>query len=364
MQIAVVMWSGGIGGTETFSASLCREFRSEGIDAGVVFVTTPHPLDARLEQDGIPYLALGFPSGHRAVLRPRKLARAVRRLGRDGAITASPGYLPAVLRVGGYRARLVAMNHGRLLHLGTLGRRERITRRLDRFTGRWASDVEVAVSDFMLRRLEQEHFRARRLVRIYNGLDLSHYDSDGVESHRQRGFRIAWAGRMISGKGVDDLLHAVAALPQQIEARLLLAGEGPERSSLEALARELGLEGQVDFAGWVEDVPAFWRSADIAVVPSHEIVESFGMAAVEAMACGRPVVVSRNGGLTEVVDAGKTGEVFAPGDVKALATALSSYASDEARRRSHGESGRARCVDLFGIDRAASSYLELFSAAS
>lgn len=361
MQIAVVLWSGGTGGTETFNASLCKELRSGGVDAGVVFVTTPHPLATRLDEDGIPYSALGLASGGRVVIHPRTLARAVRRLGRDGAITASPGYLPAALRIGGYRARLVAVNHGRLLQLPTLGRGERVKRRLDRLSGRWASDVEVAVSDFMLRRLERERFRASRLVRIYNGLDLSKYDADGVESLRLRSFRIAWAGRMIPGKGVDDLLRAVAALPHELGAQLRLAGDGPERASLEALARELGVGGRVEFAGWVDDVPSFWRAADVAVVPSHQFVESFGMAAVEAMACGRPVVVSRNGGLTEVVDAGKTGEVFAPGDVAALAAALGSYASDESRRRRHGRQARARSVKLFGIDRAADSYLELFS---
>ncbi len=85
------------------------------------------------------------------------------------------------------------------------------------------------------------------------------------------------------------------------------------------------------------------------------------MAAVEAMACGRPVAVSRNGGLTEVVDAGRTGEVFAPGDVGALAHALASYASDGPGDVGTARPGRARCKDLFGIDRAAKSYLELFS---
>jgi len=364
MQIAVVLWNGGTGGAETFSASLCKELRSREVDAGMVFVTTPHPLAARLDDDGIPYTALGLSSGWRVVLHPRMLANAVSRLGRDGAITVSPGYLPAALRLGGYRGRLVAVDHGHLLQLPNLGRLERAKRRVDILSGRWASDVEVTVSDFMLSRLERERFRVSPVVRIYNGLDLSEFHTDGSEALRSRSFRIAWGGRMIPGKGVDDLLRAVAALPEDLDARLRLAGDGPDRASLEALARELGLAERVEFAGWVDNVPSFWRNTDVAVVPSHQLVESFGMAAVEAMACGRPVVVSRNGGLTEVVEAGKTGEVFAPGDVSALAALLDSYAHDEDRRRRHGESARARCKNLFGIDRAASSYLELFSVES
>ncbi len=66
---------------------------------------------------------------------------------------------------------------------------------------------------------------------------------------------------MIPGKGVDDLLRAVASLPKDLDARLRLAGDGPERVSLEALALELGLEARVEFAGWMDDVPSFWRPA-------------------------------------------------------------------------------------------------------
>ncbi len=181
MQIAVVLWNGGTGGAETFTASLCKELRSAGVDAGMVFVTTPHPLAARLDEDGIPYSALGFASGRGIVLHPRTIANAVGRLGRDGAITVSPGYLTAALRIGGYRPRLVAVNHGHLLQLPNLPRLERAKRRVDMLSGRWASDVEVTVSDYMLRRLERERFRASRIVRIYNGLDLSKYDADSSE---------------------------------------------------------------------------------------------------------------------------------------------------------------------------------------
>jgi hypothetical protein len=124
MQIALVLWNGATGGAETFTASLCKELRSGGVDAGVVFVTTPHPLAARLDEDGIPYSVLGLTRGGRVLIHPRTLAQAAARLGRDGAITASPGYLTAALRIGGYRARLVAVNHGRLLQLPTLPRRE------------------------------------------------------------------------------------------------------------------------------------------------------------------------------------------------------------------------------------------------
>ena len=75
----------------------------------------------------------------------------------------------------------------------------------------------------------------------------------------------------------------------------------------------------VEFTGWTDDMPSFWRVCDIAVMPSDTCIESFGMAAVEAMACARPVVVTENGALPELVDDGITGFVVSPRDVGALA---------------------------------------------
>lgn len=344
------------------TASLVRELRRRGHEASLLFVTGPHPLAHELEEDGIPYRMLGHERGSHVLLHSRALARAASELGPDGIVSPSPGYLPAALRLGGYRGPLIAVNHGRLLQLPALPAAARALRKADRASGFWAPDQEVAVSDYLLERLRRERLHARRLVRIYNGIDHERYGSNGAEAPRGATFRMAWAGRMIPGKGVDDLLRALALLAKEGDARLVLAGDGPDRASLVDLASSLGLTDRVEFAGWVRDMPAFWRAADIAVVPSHNFVESFGMVALEAMACARPAIVSRNGGLPEVVDEGKTGELFEPGDVNGLAIAIRAYASDETKRREHGRQAKDRAARLFGIDRTAASYLELFEA--
>ncbi len=362
MRLGFLLWGGSIGGAQTVTASLVRELRRRGHEASLLFVTDPHPLAQNLEESGIPYRTLGHPRGSRVLLHPRTLARAASELGPDGIVSPSPGYLPAALRFGGYRGRLVAVNHGRLLQLPALPPAARVLRRTDRAIGFWAPDQEVAVSDYLLERLRRERLHARRLVRIYNGIDHERYGSNGAESPRDGSFRIAWAGRMIPGKGVDDLLRAMALLVTEGDIRLVLAGDGPDRASLAALASSLDIAERVEFAGWLGDMPSFWRAADIAVVPSHQLVESFGMVALEAMACARPAIVSRNGGLPEVVDEGKTGELFEPGDVEGLVAAIRTYASDETKRHEHGLQAKERAARLFGIDRTAASYLELFEA--
>jgi glycosyltransferase involved in cell wall biosynthesis len=98
-------------------------------------------------------------------------------------------------------------------------------------------------------------------------------------------------------------------------------------------------------------------------MPSDRFIESFGMSTVEAMACGRPVVVTSNGALPELVVDGANGRVVPSGDPRALAEALVSLIGDEATRREAGRAARARCEERFDIRDCATSYLDLFQAA-
>ncbi|MGQ9592888.1 MAG: glycosyltransferase, partial [Planctomycetota bacterium] len=124
--------------------------------------------------------------------------------------------------------------------------------------------------------------------------------------------------RLTFEKGLEDLLDGFAAL--RAPARLLIVGEGPMRGELEARARWLGIEGRVLFAG-LQAPPNDWLAAmDVFVLPST--YEGFGMAALEAMAAARPVIVARVGGLAELVEDGRTGIVIPPRDPRALAEAI------------------------------------------
>jgi glycosyltransferase involved in cell wall biosynthesis len=357
-RIAAVLWSGDIGGAETFTADLCRTMRALGAGAGVVFVTRSEPLGARLDAAGIPHTSLGLTRGFHVTQHPRALAKSVRALGPDGALLTRRGYLAASLRAGGYRGRIVAVPHDATLELRGGNFRDRVVRPIDRAIGFWASDVDVAVSDFVLSHLRRQP-RTGRLVRIYNGIDLDVYTgSPGSAEHRA--VTIGCAGRLIDGKGIDVLLRAFAEGAAREGARLRIAGDGPKRSTLESLASELGLNSSVEFTGWTFDMPSFWRGCDLAVLPSDGCIESFGMAAIEAMACARPVVVTANGALPELVDADVTGSIVPRGDVGALADALVALTRDPGRRRAAGSAARARCEQRFDIRDCAASYLSLF----
>ncbi|ARU50644.1 group 1 glycosyl transferase [Cellulosimicrobium cellulans] len=155
--------------------------------------------------------------------------------------------------------------------------------------------------------------------------------------------RVGYAGRLAHHKGVDVLLAAVAG---DDRLDLVVAGDGPERAALEEAARPLG--GRVRFVGALggDDLVAFYRSLDALAVPSRETpgwVEQFGRVAVEAMACGVPVVASSTGALPDVV--GGAGLLVAPEDPAALRAALA---------RVRDEDGLADRLRAAGTERAGS----------
>ena len=247
MRIACVLWSGDVGGAQTSTVALCHAARDAGVEVGIVFVSQPEPLSILLDHIGIPYRALGLPRGASVLAHPRRLAAVVAEVGRSGAIVVETGYLAAALRVGGYRGRLVTVEHGVLLGLASMTPMRRALQRAGRRTGVWATDVEVAVSDFMLAEISR-HTRPREVVRIYNGVDLARFSPDPT-TRRTGPIRIGWGGRIVAGKGVDVLIHACALLRDSFELELRVAGDGPSLAEARGLSSRLGLANVVRFLG-------------------------------------------------------------------------------------------------------------------
>ncbi len=354
-----MLWSGDLGGAEAVNVMLAREWRRWGAGVTFVFVTRGGPLEELLDRDRIPHVAAGLERGRSGALHPRRLARVLSAAGRDGALLVDSGYLAAALRAGGYTGRLVGAEHGKVLATGGLPRLRRLGDRVERWCGARCRSADVGVSDFLLDELRR-HPHAPVLRRIHNGVDAARF-APAEDRGASGALCVAAAARLVPGKGIDRLLGAVAEL-RHLPLRLEIAGDGPERESLTRLAAELRLDGAVTFRAGVDDMPRFWRSCDVAVVPSDTFVESFSMATLEAMACGVPVVATRNGGIPEVLGDGEAGTIVPPGDPAALAAAIRGYATDPDLRVRHGAAGRARAERHFAIATAAAAYLDLLAA--
>ncbi len=160
-------------------------------------------------------------------------------------------------------------------------------------------------------------------------------------------------------KRVQDILQAMTLLPSRV--RLDVVGDGPQRGQLESLMRTLDLQERVRFLGRRDDVPELLRCSDVFVFPSQ--VESFGLAALEASACGLPVVASDVGGLPEVIEDGVSGLLFPPRDVDALAERVRRLADAPAVRRRMGEAGRERAL-RFAPDASVDAYEALYARIS
>ncbi|MBK6342521.1 MAG: glycosyltransferase [Flavobacteriales bacterium] len=168
--------------------------------------------------------------------------------------------------------------------------------------------------------------------------------------------------------GIDTLIQAFGLIAHESgleQSRLRLVGDGPQRKPLEALARSLRITDRVDFIGNVphDRVPAELLKLDVYAALSRRDSESFGVAVIEASACGLPVVVSRVGGLPEVVDEGRSGLVVPKEDPKAAADALLSLARDASLRKSMGEAGRALVLARYAWSDCVDRQLTVIEAA-
>lgn len=164
---------------------------------------------------------------------------------------------------------------------------------------------------------------------------------------------------LVPRKGIDVLLRALSVLGKRgVRPLLWIAGDGPERGPLEAQAHLAGLSCQVRFLARRTDVADLLAACDVFVLPSRR--EGLGVAALEAMAVGRPVVASAVGGLREVVTDGRTGLLVPPDDAEALAGALERVLQDEELRRHLGASGPERIREGFLAEQMVGSYVELY----
>jgi len=164
---------------------------------------------------------------------------------------------------------------------------------------------------------------------------------------------------LVARKGLDVLLNAVAELAQRgLRPHIWCAGEGPERAALVAQAEALGIAAQTRLLGQRADVGDLLAACDVVVLPSRR--EGLGVAALEAMAVGRPLVASAVGGLADAVADGVTGLLVPPDDPARLAAALEVLLRDPALRASLGNAAARHVAERFSAEQLVDAYERLY----
>jgi glycosyltransferase involved in cell wall biosynthesis len=195
---------------------------------------------------------------------------------------------------------------------------------------------------------------------IYNGVDIARSSVDPGAVRRALGVGadeplIFALQRLAPEKRVDVLLHALRRCRDRIgTGTLVIGGTGPEAPRLATLARQLGIENQTRFTGYIPraELPGYFLAADVFAF--HSTFETFGLVVAQAMGYGRPVVTVANTALPEVV--GDAAVLVPTGQAEAFGDAIADLIKDDGRRRRLGEAGRARATALFDWDRIAAQY--------
>jgi glycosyltransferase involved in cell wall biosynthesis len=222
----------------------------------------------------------------------------------------------------------------------------------------------IAVGDKVKMLLHsQRHLPMEKTVVIRNGIDTERFSlsSDNqsckFQNGEKQGIVVGFTGRIVHGKRLDCLLHSVADLKRD-DITILIVGEGPAQKDLHHLAKKYGFSNRFFLAGYQEDVVPFLRIMDVFVLPSE--YEAMPFSVLEAMACGVPVIASNVGGISEIVEDGKTGFLISPGDVEMLTKKLFLLSTNPSMRHRFGIESRRRIIKHFSEIKMVQQIIQLY----
>lgn len=226
------------------------------------------------------------------------------------------------------------------------------------------SDGVTAISDYLKQRTLQEFEIRNSIEVIYNFVNCDVYRRD-PEAIKRRGEFASPEERILVHvsnfrpvKRLCDVIEIFDRVRKALPARLLLMGDGPERSRAEWLVDNKGLRSKVDFLGKLDRIHEKLSIADLMLVPSE--LESFGLAALEGMACEVPAIATEVGGVPEVIDHGRTGFLAKVGDVDTMARYAIEVLSDEKRLRDMGKTARWEAQSRFCSSRIIPEYEKFY----
>ncbi len=338
-----------IGGAERIIADIAEGLDGKKFDVSVWCVTSGGETASELIKNGIKVSILGI-STHHNPWNVFKLTRLLKNAGPD--IVHTHGYFASVIgRLAARKAHIPGIvTHVHSTYWDYEKRHIRTERKLSRFTHKiicCSKAVENFVRDF-------ENIKDSKTIMIYNGVDedkfSKHKDSRSIRAELgidEGSPVVGTVSALTPHKGHIHLIQAASSVLGTFPStRFLIVGDGFLRARLEDQAKNLNISSSVIFTGERKDIPEILSLMDIFVLPSFSR-EGLGLAILEAMAVGRPVVATEIGGIPEAVIQGKTGLLVPPGDSEEMAQAIIQILQDPEKAKSMGEKGRARVKERF-----------------
>ena len=346
-----------LGGAETLLARLCRYLPEYGVEPVVATLRGPGRLAPAFASVGTKIVDLSW-HGRAVPWAPWRLARAIRQHEADIVHTH--------LVHAGIAGKLAAAIAGRPVvttrHYARNAKHDTALYRLEHYlTRRYAARV-VAVGEQVRHHLVSRSLAdPSRIVVHRNAVDLGAFSERRRRDTSGGDFLIGTMGRLHPVKAHEVFLKAMAHLHRRHPGvAAAIVGGGQRRATLEALSRDLGLEGVVRFVGPVphEDVPSWFDRFDVFVLSSDW--EGLPMVVLEAAAAGLPIVATDVGDVGEVVRDGDTGYLVPPRDPRALADAIARMIEEPDSRREMGSNARALAESQFDVRRLAQQTAELY----
>ena len=364
MKVLLLTTHLNIGGVAVYTVSLAKALKREGV--GVFVASSGGELVKSLKKDKIFHLKLNiktkFEFNPKLIPEFFKLLKFIKKNNID--------IIHAQTRVGQVLASLLSLVT-RAYHVSTCHGFFKNKRWGRRLFGGWG-DCCIAISDAVREHLVKDfNIKPDRVFLVYNGVDSNRFAA-GIGDDEKGTLRnslgldrypvIGSVSRLSPVKGLRYLLFAMKdILREEPGAHLLLVGEGPSKEYLMELARRLGIENSVFFALNTTEPERFLSIIDVFVFYSLE--EGLGLSLLEALACGKACVASNVGGVSSIIEDGRTGILVPPKDTHALKEAITKIIRDRKLKTLLGESGKAMVRDKFSLKKMAREVIDVYEKA-
>jgi len=361
MKILLLTTHLNTGGIGIYTVTLAKYLVRQGMD--VIVASGGGTLEAVLAGEGITHLHLDIRTKADLGIKVMRAAPALTRIVRENDIQVVHAQTRVTQVTAALSARatgvpFVSTCHGFFKH-------RRLSRRLFPCWG----DKVIAISKSVQKHLVEDFgVEDSRIVQVYNGIELGRYrvTGDAADTGLARSLGIeagntvvGTVGRLSPVKGFRYLIRAFAkAVSEDAGLRLVIVGEGPEKTALENLAAKLDVTGKVVFTPGGRDLERYFGLMDIFCLPS--VHEGLGLSLMEAMAAGRACIASDVGGLSELISHGKDGILVPSCDPESLAESITRFASDAGMRGSLADNAAKKAMDSFSIEESARKTAEVY----